>query len=447
MKLPLLGKMNHPLRWGAGLGLVVLLAGGVGATLWRQRGERYDVEALTLQAAAQPLTVRITASGTVEPEQTVNLSPRTQGILQALYVEQGDRVEQNQLIARMNSDDIQAQLRQRQAAIAEAQAQLAEVQRGSRPEEIAQAEASLQAAAAQVTDAQSRLDLATAEVERNRRLFERGAIAETALDSVQQELRSAQASRDQLIARQDEARQRLADLRSLPEPETVAAAQARLAAAQAQLAATQVQLQETEIRAPFAGIITQKFATEGAFVTPTTSASEATSATSTAIVALAQGLEVLADVPEADISQIRPDQPVELRADAFPDQVFRGRVRLVAPEAIERQNVTLFQVRIALDDGQDQLRSNMNVTVDFIGDRLDAALVVPTVAIITQGGQTGVLVPGPRQDILFRPVTLGPQVGDQIQILDGIEPGQRVFVDLPPGKSLDDLTFGQDTTD
>jgi HlyD family secretion protein len=103
-------------------------------------------------------------------------------------------------------------------------------------------------------------------------------------------------------------------------------------------------------------------------------------------VALAEDLEVLAEVPEADISLIEPGQAVEVVADAFPDQTFQGRVKLVAPEAIERQNVTLFQVRIELIDGKDILRSNMNVNVAFVGDQLANALVVPSVAVVTQAG-------------------------------------------------------------
>jgi len=179
-------------------------------------------------------------------------------------------------------------------------------------------------------------------------------------------------------------------------------------------------------------------------VTPTTSASDATSATSTAIVAIASDLEVLAEVPEADIAKIRPGQAVEIVADAFPDQVFEGVVRLIAPEAIERQNVTLFQVRIELLTGQDVLLSNMNVTVAFIGNELSNALVVPTVAVVTQEGQSGVLVPGDRDRPRFRPVSLGSQAGNQIQILEGVEAGDRVFVDLPPGETLENLTFGRD---
>jgi HlyD family secretion protein len=72
----------------------------------------------------------------------------------------------------------------------------------------------------------------------------------------------------------------------------------------------------------------------------------------------------------------------------------------------------------------------MNVDLTFLGDQIPNALVVPTVAIVTQQGQTGVLVPnGNKAD--FHPVTIGPTIGNQIQILKGIHSGERVFVSLP----------------
>lgn len=443
MQLPVVGKIRRPLPWLLSfLAVGVLGAAAIAFVVTRNRGPDYDVKALTVPVEATEFTVRITASGTVEPVQTVNLSPDNAGILQALYVEQGDRVEQGDLIAQMESDDIEAQLAQRQAAVAEAEARLAEVRRGSLPEDISQAEATLAAARAAVRDAEARLERAENQLARNQRLYEEGAISVDELEGFRREVRGAQAGLEQAQFQAEEARQQLIDVRNDPDPEVLDQTQAQLEQVRAQLQATQVALEDTRVRAPFSGIITQKFATEGAFVTPTTSASEASAATSTAIVALASELEVLAEVPEADIEQIRPGQAVEIRADAFPDRQFEGRVRLIAPEAIERQNVTLFQVRIELLSGQETLLSNMNVTVAFIGETQDDALVVPTVAVVTQEGRTGVLIPGEDDRIQFQPVSLGSQVGQEVQILEGVEAGDRVFVDLPPGQDLEDLNLG-----
>jgi HlyD family secretion protein len=149
-------------------------------------------------------------------------------------------------------------------------------------------------------------------------------------------------------------------------------------------------------------------------------------------VAIARGLEILAKVPEVDIGQIKQGQLVEIVADAYPNQVFKGRVKLIAPEAVVENNVTSFQVRVALISGQEKLRSGMNVDVTFLGDSIQNALVVPTVAIVTQNGKTGVLVPNAdNTKTTFNPVTIGSTIGNQIQILKGVQAGERVFVDLP----------------
>ena len=178
-------------------------------------------------------------------------------------------------------------------------------------------------------------------------------------------------------------------------------------------------------------MITQKYANAGAFVTPTTTASATNSSSSTSIVAIANGLEIIAKVPEIDISQIVIGQEVEIVADAFPSEVFKGKVRLIAPEAIIEQNVTSFQVRVTLETGKEKLQSGMNTDLRFIGKRIDSALVVPTVAIVTQEGKTGLLIVDEKGKPKFQPVTIGTTVDNQTQVLSGAKVGDRVFVKLP----------------
>jgi HlyD family secretion protein len=432
MQLPVVGKVRRPAPWLVGLLAAGVLGAGT-ATYFvvQHRTAAPDISNLTVTVDSQPLTVRITASGTVQPIQTVNLSPKNAGILQELYVEQGDRVTQGQVIARMQSDSIQAELVQSQARVGQAQARLAELRAGNRPQEIAQNQAAVEQAQARVLEAQARVNRADERVSRNQQLASEGAVSQDDLDAVLNDLATAQATLRQNQASLREAQQQFSLTRSGSRAEDIAEAEAQLKEAQGNLQAVQVQLEDTIIRAPFDGIVTQKYATEGAFVTPTTSASEATSATSTAIVAIANGVEVLAEVPEVDINQIKLGQKVEIVADAYPDQVFQGQVRLVAPEAVVKQNVTSFQVRVELVTGETKLLSGMNVDMTFLGDRLNSALTVPTVAIVTKDGQTGVLIPSATNQVEFRPVKLGNSVGDQTQILEGLKPGDRVFIDLP----------------
>jgi HlyD family secretion protein len=372
---------------------------------------------MTVSVKTEELKIRIRASGTVTPVQAVNLSPKNSGRLAELLVDQGDRVHQGQVLARMEDSDIRAALAQSEATLNQVKARLLKARNGSRSEEIDRAQAEMDAI-------QVQLRLATQRTVRNRNLFEQGAISRDQLDAVltdnekvQADLRAAQKNLDQL--------------RNGNRPEDIADAEATVAQAEAEVQAKQVQLQDTVIRAPFNGIITQKYASVGAFVTPTTSASSTSSATSTSIVAIAGELEILAKVPEQTIRQIHPGQAVTIQADAFPGKTFQGRVRLVAPEAVLEQNVTSFQVRVTLQSGQTELKSGMNVDLQFRGDRIQDAVVIPTVAIVSEKGQTGVLIADGDRKSKFQPITVGVSVGDRTQVLQGLNAGDQIVVYQP----------------
>lgn len=454
------------------LGLGIGTASIVG--LRRQAGiPTEQMESLTVPVERDNMTLQIRVNGTVVPVRSVNLSPKTSGRLAQLLVNQGDIVAQGDLIAVMESRELDAQYLQAKARQAQAEARLAELEAGETPlaleqiaEEVRQARSQIALEASQVIEAQAQvveaqaqideaaaqLALAQQQLQRNLVLRAEGAIAQDRLDELTTAANRAQANLERtrasksraqaglLRARASEAQARsrlegtelrLQDAGDGQRPEQIEQARAQVFEALGQVQAVEIQKADSQIRAPFGGIITQRYADPGAFVTPTTSASSTASATSTSVVAIAQGLEVRANVPEVDIEAIRPGQVVEVTADAFPQETFLGEVRLVAPEAVEEQNVTSFQVRVALRTGQQQLRSGMNVDLTFLGKQLGDSLVVPTVAIVIREGERGVLVPDRKNEPKFLPVTTGATIGNQTQILDGVEAGERVFIDLP----------------
>ncbi|MDX2239753.1 MAG: efflux RND transporter periplasmic adaptor subunit [Leptolyngbyaceae cyanobacterium bins.302] len=447
MQLPLISKVTKkPNPWLIGL----LAAGAIGlpATAFvatRTNAPKADIKEYVVPVSQKEVTVRITANGEVIPVRRLNLNPKTAGRLAELYVEQGDRVQQGQIVARMDSRELQAQRQQALAELARVEANLNLVRAGNRPEAIGQAQANVNQAQAEVAAAQTRLDLASQRTQRNQALASDGAISRDRLDEVLNEQRSAQANVEQASARYNNAVQQLRQQRNGARSQEVDQAAAQVEAARANLQAIETQLEDTEIRAPFAGVITQKNATEGDFVTPTSFSSSTSSATS--IVTLANDLEILAKVPEVDIGQIKPGQQVEIKVDSYPNQIFKGEVRLVSPEAKEdptQRGVITFEVRVKMLTGKDKLRSGMTADLAFLGQRVDNALMVPTVAIITNKGQTGVLVPDRNNKPKFQPVTIGPNIGNETKILDGVKPGDPVFVELPEGQKLDDIIKGME---
>jgi len=417
--------------------LVVLLGGGftVFRVLNGANQSSNQVNDKTELVESKSLSIKIKASGSVVPIETVNLSPKQAGKLIELLVEQGARVNRGQVIARMDNANLIPQLYQAQASAAASEANLVKLRNGSRPEDIAAAQARVQSAQGRLDSARSRLALTNTKTLRFRGLQNEGAISSDRFDEVVTDERSAQADLVTAQANLAEATRLLEESRNGSRFEDIAQAEAQLAQAIAGIRIIEVQIEDTIIRAPFSGIITQKYANAGAFVTPTTTASASNSSTSTSIVAIANGLEIIAKVPEVDISQIKIGQEVEIIADAFPSEVFKGKVRLIAPEAIIEQNVTSFQVRVTLETGKDKLQSGMNTDLRFIGQRIDSALVVPTVAIVTQEGKTGLLIADEKGKPKFQPVTIGTTVDNQTQILSGAKVGDRVFVKLPDTKA------------
>jgi HlyD family secretion protein len=391
------------------------------------------------------------------------------------------------------------ELAQAQSRLESAQATLDRTKNGNRPQEIAQVRSKLdqvksnlalsqsiapqqiQQAKSQITAASARRNLAQIKLERFQKLRNQGAIPQDRLDEVladyqtttanlaeaQQKLQQIKNNSEQEIAQKQaavaEVEQNLqqqqagsrkeditkaeADVRQSQSaltqakngsrPEEIAQLVAAVDVASARVKSAQVQMQETVIIAPFDGIITQRYASVGAFVTPTTTASKEGQATSTSVVAIAKDLEVKAKVPEVDIGKVNVGQKVEINADAYPDTKFQGTVRIVAPEAVAEQNVTAFEVRVGIDnDPEQKLRSGMNVNVSFVGKSVPASLMVPTVAIVRNKGKDGILVPGKDSQPEFREVEVGFSVRDKTQIISGLKSGERVFIDTPKGFKL-----------
>lgn len=356
-------------RWKFIAATAVLLVISGGALIWIKgpgSGRANKLADYTTTAELGTLPGVITSSGELEAIRRVNVSPRRQGLLEELFVDEGDAVTKGQVLARMETGDFTDRMDE-----------LSALERQTRADYEAK----------------------RADYFRYRRLKDSGAISASELDGFRAAFLS---SREALAAAQERIQQR------------------------------DVEGSELLIRAPFSGVITERFAEPGAFVTPTTTASANAGATSSSIVELSEGLEVVAKVPENDIGRIRIGQSATVRVDAFPDQRFPARVRDIAPRAEKTDNVISFEVELTLIDPSPTLRIGMTVDVDFQTGRTAESTLVPTVAIVTENGQPGVLLVDKDNQPRFQAVELGASSGSQSAILSGVKPGSRVFIDLPP---------------
>ncbi|MFM7190800.1 MAG: HlyD family secretion protein, partial [Microcystaceae cyanobacterium] len=339
---------------------------------------------------------------------------------------QGQLAQAQANLQKLQAGNRPQEIQQAQADLQQAQANLQKLQAGNRPQEIQQVRADLQQAQAnlqklktgnrpqEIQQAQARLDSALSNqrqteliLRQNQTLYLDGAISDRDLETSRsqrdsaaaqvkeaqqalkllksgfrsEEIRQAQAvvsqkqaalSLAQAGSRSEEIRQAQAVVSqkqaalSLAQAgsrrEDIAQAQAQVQVAQGNLKTIQTQINDTEIRAPFSGIVARKYADPGAFVTPTTAGSAVSSATSSSILALAARNQIVTNVSESNIAQMSLGQKALIKADAYPTKTFVGKVIQIAPQSIVQQNVTSFEVKVAiLDDPQNLLRSGMNV--------------------------------------------------------------------------------------
>jgi HlyD family secretion protein len=461
-----LEKQHNPLPWIFGImGGGIIIVAIASYVMMNRSNTPTVIDEYTVPITQQTLNLEIRASGTVEPIQSVNISPKNAGKIVKLLVDQGAIVKKGQPIAVMDNQELYVQGIQAEARLRESQSSLQEADIKLQGDiqvytaQINQALARLEESKrripsqmdqiqAQLREAESRLKLAEVQLKRNENLLKEGVISQNQFDELANTYIVAQANIQQLLRRMEEVQTTedpeikrleaaIAEIkiameeRQLSGKAEIEGLKANIQATQANLEIAKIKYEESYVTAPFDGIVTQRFATEGAFVTPTTSASTTASATSSSIVALARGLEIVAKVPEIDLNQVKLGQPVKIIADAYPDQVFEGVVKSIAPEAIVEQNVTSFEVKIAIVTGQEKLLSKMNVEVNFLGDRLTNVVVVPTVAIVTEEGKTGVMIPDENNEPKFQPISIGTSVDDKTEVLSGLKSGDRVFIDLP----------------
>jgi HlyD family secretion protein len=365
------------------------------------------------------LTITITANGTVQPERSVNVSPKTAGILKQLLVQEGDAVEQGQILAYMDDSNLQGQLRQAQGNLAAAEANREKISAGNRQEETAQAKAKLQ-------DGQFVLRQAEADLQRNRSLSQAGAISRQAFDV-------AVTARDRAQAQVTQAQEALDLSNAGARPEDIAQAQAQVAAAQGAMQTIQANLNDMVLRAPFTGVVSRKFADPGAFVTPTTAGSAVSSATSSSILALASTNQIITQVAEANIAQTRIGLAATIQVDAYPGETFTGKITQIATQSVVVQNVTSFEVKASVADPQRRLKSGMNVNVAFKAGELNNVLIVPTASIVQQPNAQGVFVAKDKGDPVFVPITVGTTVNDKTEVKSGLTGNEQVLLSFPPG--------------
>jgi HlyD family secretion protein len=375
--------------------LLALVAIGAAAAFVTQRGRPIAVEIATVASAypSQAIAV-LNATGRVVAARRASVSSKATGKLEWLGVEEGQRVAEGEMIARLENRDVAASREQ--------------------------AAAGVKAAEANLVQGQAELADAAAALKRSRELAQKDFVSGAAVDTAEARFNKAQAG--------------------------IKTLEAQIAVAQANLRAAGVSFDQTLIRAPFSGIVLTKNANVGDILTPFSSAAGTTGAVVT--MADMSTLEVEADVSEASIAKIAVGQAAEIQLDAFADLRLAGSVSRIVP-TVDRSKATLL-VKVKFEDTDPRVLPDMSAKIAFLSRKLDASerRSVPALrpeAIVRADGQEAVFVVqpaagSPAKDgsekaatggrVSRTAIKTGDRIGDLVRI-DGLAPGTRVVVNPP----------------
>lgn len=281
-------------------------------------------------------------------------------------------------------------------------------------------DAQLQSAAARLDQAQAALDNAKA-----------NAIQD---DIRKQDVAAARAAVNQaaagLAAARSNARQipiKAADIRS---------AKAQIIRTQAQLDSARTNMDYTTIKAPRAGIILKRYVEVGTIINSGKSSMSGTGA-GTSVVQLGDlsRMYVLASVDETDVAKVEVGQTVDVSLDAYPDELFDGVVTRIDPQTVVDQNVTVIPVTVEITNPDARLKPGMNATCQFILERKEGVLKVPTEAIKDQDGKYTVMVMkgGVQTE---RRVEVGIAGDENTEIVSGLKAGESVVTAIIQPQSV-----------
>jgi RND family efflux transporter MFP subunit len=367
-----------------------------------QRAATPTVPTVTVMTPSRaPAAADFTLPGSIQAIQDVPIFARADGYLKRRLVDIGDRVQQGQVLAELDTPELDQQTVQGRAALAQAQAALT------------QAQSALQQARATLQHNEATLRLNDVTLGRWQELKRRELVAQQDVDNFQAafdgsraDVAAAQANIDALAASAD-------------------AARANVVASEASLRRLADLQSYQTLRAPFAGIVTVRNVDQGALI----SSGSATNATPAFRVAQIDRLRVFVNVPQTFVSSIRPGLSTDTIVRELPDRVFKASVFSTAESLDPASRTLLTEIRMRNDGGV--LRPGMYADVRFHVSRNDPPFLLPSTAVIIRSGPPLVAVVGSDSVVHLKPVQLGRDLGSNVEVVGGLGDHDTFIVALP----------------
>lgn len=408
----------------AGSGLIVLLL--LTLIVWRLKGSATEeetevtplVSVKVVKAEKDYIAAPVSAVGTIWPREKADVAAKISAQIKRMSLLKNKVVHAGEVIAVLESRDLEAQRAEAVAALNEARANERSLVTGTIPKTNAEDQKAL-------LDARAKVNNARATYERRRNLFERGGISRKDLEASELELTTAQ---DELRLQEQTIALRTNSLN--PNDRTLAAA--RTAQAQQRVATLDAQLSYATIRSPITGIVTDQFQYEGEYASA-----------GGKLVTIADTSTVIVKAPFADtaVGQLKTGDTVKVVPTDSSAEEMNGQISLLSRSS-DPENRTV-EVWVTLGNGQGRLRANGAAQVTVAANSKNDAIVVPTSAVTleTSEADEGTVIVVDEENVAHETkVKIGVRTPDRIEIVEGLEGGETVVVEgnyaLPDGTKV-----------
>ncbi len=367
--------------------------------------------------------VLLSATGYIVAHHKIQVASKVVGKVSWIGVEKGDRVQQGQVITRLEDDEYRAQLQQAQGQLVSLEARLQELQNGSRPEEVEVARANLDKEKADLANAKVNLD-------RTAKLLKDQVVSQQSYDDAK--------ARYDVQAAQVASLERTYQLVKIgPRQELSAQVRGQIQQARGAVAFAETQLANTIIRAPITGTILERVVERGEFVTTGFVGDRGAKGYVVSMADL-DDLQVELDINQNDFARLGPKQRGVLRTDAYRDRSYQGYIEEISPEA-NRQKATV-QVKVKVLNPDEYLRPDMNASVDFVAEAKPGAAVSNdstttsrTIYVPASAVRDGAIFVNLNGKAIKRPVKTGGTTSQGVRIDEGLIGGEDVIINPPSG--------------
>lgn len=410
------------------IGGVVLLAivGGVWYALNRAKADTTQVkeEKVVAKVERGPLRVLVQSTGSVDPEQEVEIKCKASGEVIKVPVDISTEVKKGDLLAQLDPDDETRSVRKAEVTLAVSEANLAKAKLNLQSAELELSTAKIRTAAA-LKSAEASEREAEAKLKRTTMLLEKKMCSQEDMDDATSTHASAEASLESAHADVESLKLKEVDIETMKR--NISIAEADVENNKLSLDDAREQLKDTTVLAPIDGVISEKDVQVGQIITSATS--NVSGGTTILKLADLSRIYVLVTVDESDIGRVRNGQHAKITVDAYPNEAFRGKVVRIATKGVSTSNVVTFEVKVEVEsEKRTLLKPEMTANVDITVVDHAEALLVPVAAVTQRRGEAFVVVHGADGKEEKRTVEVGESSGEKTEILKGVAEGETLVI-------------------